>query len=60
MVFPGGLVVKEPALSLPWLGSLLGHGFNPWLGNFCVPQAPPKQKEKKNKEEEENLTSRRL
>ena len=22
--------VKDPALSLQWLGSLLWHGFNPW------------------------------
>ena len=28
--FPGGLVVKDLALSLRWLG------FNSWPGNFCV------------------------
>ena len=26
--------VKDLALSLQWLGSLLWHGFDPWLENF--------------------------
>ena len=30
--------VKDLALSLQWLGSLLWHGFNPWLRNFYVLQ----------------------
>ena len=30
MEFPGGLEVKDLALSLQWLGSLLCHGFDPW------------------------------
>ena len=30
--------VKDPALSLPWLG------FSPWPGNFSMPQAQPKSK----------------
>ena len=34
--FPGGLVVKNPALSLLWLG------FQPWPGNFCMTWAWPK------------------
>ena len=38
--FPGGLVVKDPALSVRWLR------FDPWPGNFCMPQAWPKNKEK--------------
>ena len=29
--------VKDPALSLLWLGLLLGPGFDP--GNFCIPRA---------------------
>ena len=29
--------VKDLALSLLW------HGFHPWPGNFCVPQAWPKK-----------------
>ena len=29
--FPGGLAVKDPALSLPWLR------FHPWPGNFHIP-----------------------
>ena len=41
---PGGLVVKDLALSFPWLGSLLWHGFEPWPRNFCMPWARPKQK----------------
>ena len=34
-----GLVIKDPALSLLWLGSLLWRGFSPWPGNFCMMQA---------------------
>ena len=45
--FPGGRVVKDPALSLLWLGSLLWCRFNPWPGNFHVPQVPQKRKKKK-------------
>ena len=30
-MFPGGLVVKDTALSLLWLG------FDPWPGNSCMP-----------------------
>ena len=39
--FPGGLLVKDPALSLLWLG------FDPWPGNFCMLQAWPKNTSKK-------------
>ena len=28
--FPGGVAVKDPALSLLWLGSLLWRQFDPW------------------------------
>ena len=35
MEFPGGMVVKDSALSLLWLG------FDPWTGNFCMPQPLP-------------------
>ena len=48
--FPGGLTVKDPALSLLWLKSLLWLWFNPWLDNFCIPRVqpkPPKNKTKK-------------
>ena len=34
--FPGGLVVKDSALSLLWLG------FDPWPGTFCITQLQPK------------------
>ena len=37
-------LVKDPALSLLWLGLLLCHVFDPWPWNFCMPQAPPKHK----------------
>lgn len=29
--------VKDPALSLLWCGSLLWHGFDPWLRSLCAP-----------------------
>ena len=38
--------VKDPALSLQVLRSLLYHGFDPWPGNFHMPQAQPKKGEK--------------
>ena len=36
--FPGGLVVKDLALSL------LCPGFKPWPRNFCMPWVWPKKK----------------
>ena len=41
--------VKDLALSLQWLGSLLWLGFDLWPGNCHMLQA--KQKKKKKKEE---------
>ena len=35
--------VKDQALSLQWLGSLLWHGFDPYPGDFSVPQVQPKE-----------------
>lgn len=35
--FPGALAVGNPGLSLLWLG------FNPWPGNFCIPEMWPKK-----------------
>ena len=35
--------VKDPTLSLLWLGSLLWLRFDPWPGNFCMPQVQPKK-----------------
>ena len=35
--FPGGLAVKDLALSLLWFG------FNPWHGNFCMLWAWPEK-----------------
>ena len=37
------LRVKDPALSLQWLGLLLWHGFDPQPGNFHMPRAQPKK-----------------
>lgn len=39
--FPGGLAVKDLAMSLLCLG------FNPWLQNFHIPQGQGKKKKKK-------------
>ena len=38
--------VKEPALSLLWLGLLLRCGFDPWPRNFHMQQAQAKTNEK--------------
>ena len=38
--------VKDLALSLLGLGSLLCCGFDPWPGNLCMPLARPKKKKK--------------
>ena len=35
--FPGGLAVKDTALSMLW------HGFDPWPRNFCMPWMWPKK-----------------
>ena len=37
--FPGGLVVKDPVLSMLWCR------FDPWPGNFCMPQVQTTKKE---------------
>ena len=36
-------MVKDLALSLQWLGSLLGCRFNPWPGNFRMLWAWPRK-----------------
>ena len=41
---PGGLAVNSLVLSLLWLRSLLQHGLNSWLRNFCMPWMRPKKK----------------
>ena len=41
--FPGGLVVKDLALSLLWLRSLLWSDFDPWPGDFHMLQAQLKK-----------------
>lgn len=44
MEFSGGLVFKDPVLSLLWLKSLLWYKFDPWPEKFCMPEAQPKEK----------------
>ena len=41
--------VKDLALSLPRLGSLLWHGFDSWSGTFCMLLTWSKKKKKKKK-----------
>ena len=36
--------VKDPVLSLQWLGLLPWHRFDPWPGNFQVPWVQPQHK----------------
>ena len=48
--------VKDLALSLQWLGSLLRRRFNPWPRNFHMPWEwleKKKKKERKEKKEKE-------
>ena len=35
--------VKDLGLSVLWLWLLLWHRFDPWPGNFCMPQVQPKE-----------------
>ena len=44
--------VKDLALSLLWLGSLMWCGFHPWPGNFCTLWEQPKKKKKKKEKKE--------
>ena len=44
--------VKDTALSLLQLGSLLWHGFSPWPGNFHMPWAWPKKKKRRRRKKE--------
>lgn len=47
MIWGSSLVaqwVKDLALSLQQLGSLLRDEFSPWPRNFCMPWAQPKKK----------------
>ena len=36
--------IKDLLLSLPWLGLLLRHRFDPWPGKFCMPWTLPKKR----------------
>ena len=44
--------VKDLALSLLWLGSLLWYHFGPWPGNFHVRGVQAKKKKKKERKKE--------
>ena len=45
--------VKDPALSVQWLWSLLWCRFNFCPGNFHMPKTPAKKKKKKKKKKKE-------
>ena len=47
--------VKDPALSLLGLGSLLWCGFHPWPGNFHMPWAQPKRTKERKKNQYPNV-----
>ena len=56
--FPGGIVAKNPELSLKQPGSLLWLGFDPWPRKFHMPQVQPKKKKKeRKKKKKQNATS---
>ena len=52
--------VKDPALSLLRLGSLLWHGFASWPGNFHMLCMQPKRKEKKNKQKQQQKKKNKI
>lgn len=45
--FPGGLTVKDLAISLLWLRALLWHGLETWSRNYCMSWPIQKRKKKK-------------
>ena len=47
--------VKDLALSLLWLGSLLWRRFDTWPGNFHMPWVQPKKEKRKKKDIENTL-----
>ena len=50
VVFPVAQWIKDPVLSLLWLGSPLWHGFSPWPLNFHMPWVQPKKKKREKRE----------
>ena len=46
--------VKDLALSLQWLESLVWHGFDPWPRNFHMPRAQTKKKKERKAERKRN------
>ena len=51
--------VKDPALSLQSLGLLLQNGFNPWPGNFHMPQMWERNRERREEGKEEERRKER-
>ena len=47
--------IRDPVFSLQGLGSLLWHGFDPWIRNFHMTGMQPKKREGKRKEGTERL-----
>ena len=41
--------LEDPAFSLQWPGSPLGHRFSLWPGNFLMPQGQAKKRKKERK-----------
>ena len=44
--------IKDPALSLQWLGLLLSLGFDPWPRNFHMPQLESKKEGEEGRKKE--------
>ena len=57
MEFPGGLAVKDLALSLLWLRLLLWYRFDPWPG--IPPHTSGSVKKKKKKKEKKRKEKKR-
>ena len=59
--FLWGAMVKDLALSLQWLQKLLWLRFNPWPGNFYMPQVWQKTKQniKKKKKKKQNMKKKK-
>ena len=51
--------VKDLVLSLLWLWLLLWCRFDPWPGNFCMPQVQPKKKKRERERKERKKKERK-
>ena len=50
--------IKDLALSLPWIESLLWCWFNPWPENFCTVKEKKRRKGKKERKEKKKENRR--